>query len=169
MVQSRKNQNRAKTFVVPGQLQEISSLESVINQGRDVTRGTQPKFVYQSTSPDYYELMEHWEVCENTNVDVFEEIKENYPRSSKYAKAQVNALDEVLQSYSYQRNLELDQTRHTIETWDHEFVDSNMIMLLSRVCAFYEEKGHVIMDFFLCLFTLEQALLGMWSYRMWQE
>jgi len=26
-------------------------------------------------------------VDENTNVDVFEEIKENYPRSSKYAKA----------------------------------------------------------------------------------
>jgi hypothetical protein len=26
---------------------------------------------------------------ENTNVDVFEEIKENYPRSSEYAKAQV--------------------------------------------------------------------------------
>jgi hypothetical protein len=31
--------------------------------------------------------MEHWEVDENTNVDVFEEIEENYPCSSKYAKA----------------------------------------------------------------------------------
>jgi hypothetical protein len=31
--------------------------------------------------------MEHWEVDENTNVDVFEEIKENYPKSSVYAKA----------------------------------------------------------------------------------
>jgi hypothetical protein len=30
--------------------------------------------------------------------------------------------------------------------WDHEFVDSEMIRLLSRVYAFYEEKGHVIMD-----------------------
>jgi len=39
-------------------------------------------------------------VDENTNVDVFEEIKENYPRSSKYAKAQVNVLGEVLKSYS---------------------------------------------------------------------
>jgi hypothetical protein len=35
--------------------------------------------VYQSTSPDYYEPMEHWEVGENTNVDVFEKIEENYP------------------------------------------------------------------------------------------
>ncbi len=50
----------------------------------------------------------------------------------------MNALDEVSQSYSYQGNLELDQTRHTIETWDHEYVDSEMIRLLSRVCAFYE-------------------------------
>ncbi len=32
---------------------------------------------------------------ENTNVDVSEEIKENYPRSFKYAEAHVNALDEV--------------------------------------------------------------------------
>jgi hypothetical protein len=29
--------------------------------------------------------VEHWEVDENTNVDVFEEFKENYPRSFKYA------------------------------------------------------------------------------------
>ncbi len=34
-----------------------------------------------------YEPMEHWEVDENTNVDVFEEIEENYPRLFKYAKA----------------------------------------------------------------------------------
>jgi hypothetical protein len=37
--------------------------------------------------------MEHWEVDENTNVDVFKEIKENYPRSSKYVETQVNTLD----------------------------------------------------------------------------
>ncbi len=84
---------------------------------------------------------------ENTNVDVFEETKENYPRSSEYAKTQVNALDEVLQSYSYQGNLELDQTRHTTKTRDHEYVDLKMIMLLSKVYAFYEEKGHAIMDY----------------------
>jgi len=47
------------------------------SRGRDVTRGIQPKFVYQSTSPNYYELVEHWEVDENTNVDVFEETEEN--------------------------------------------------------------------------------------------
>jgi hypothetical protein len=29
------------------------------------------------------------------NVDVFEETKENYPRSYEYVKAYVNALDEV--------------------------------------------------------------------------
>jgi len=38
-----------------------------------------------STSPYYYEPVEHWEVDENINVDVFEETKENYPRS--YVKA----------------------------------------------------------------------------------
>jgi hypothetical protein len=31
--------------------------------------------------------VEHWEVDENTNVDVFEETKENYPRSYEYVKA----------------------------------------------------------------------------------
>jgi hypothetical protein len=44
-------------------------------------------FVYHSASLDYYETMEHWEVDENTDVDVFKEIKENYPRSYEYAKA----------------------------------------------------------------------------------
>jgi hypothetical protein len=34
-----------------------------------------------------YEPMEHWEVDENTNVDVFEETEENYPRSYEYVKA----------------------------------------------------------------------------------
>jgi hypothetical protein len=31
--------------------------------------------VYQVISPNYYEPVEDWEVDENTNVDVFEEIK----------------------------------------------------------------------------------------------
>jgi hypothetical protein len=40
--------------------------------------------------------MEHWEVDENTNVDVLEETDENYPSSYEYTKAQVNVLDEIL-------------------------------------------------------------------------
>jgi len=32
----------------------------VTNQGRGVTKGIQPRFVYQFASPNYYELMEHW-------------------------------------------------------------------------------------------------------------
>jgi hypothetical protein len=31
--------------------------------------------------------VEHWEVDENTNVDVFEEIEENFPRSFEYVEA----------------------------------------------------------------------------------
>jgi hypothetical protein len=34
--------------------------------------------VYHYISLDYYELMEDWEVEENTNIDVVEEIEENY-------------------------------------------------------------------------------------------
>jgi hypothetical protein len=79
-------------------------------------------------------------------VSVFEEIEENYPQPSKYAKTQVNALDEVSQSYSHQENPKLDQTRHTIETQDHESMDLKMIRLLLSVCGFHYEKGHVIMD-----------------------
>jgi hypothetical protein len=40
----------------------------------------------------------------------------------------------------------LDQTKHIVETWDHESMDLKMIRLLSKVCAFCEEKGHAIMD-----------------------
>jgi hypothetical protein len=47
----------------------------VISQRRDVAGSIQPNFVYQSTSLDYYEPMEHWEMDENTNVDVFEETR----------------------------------------------------------------------------------------------
>jgi len=49
--------------------------------------------VYQFASLNYYEVMEDWEVEENTNTDVFEETEENYLRSFEYAKAQVNVLD----------------------------------------------------------------------------
>ncbi len=87
VVQSPRDQGRVGTFVVFGQPQEISSPKSMTNWGKDVTRGIQPTFVYQSASPYYYEPMEHWEVDENTNVDVFEETEGNYLRSSKYAKA----------------------------------------------------------------------------------
>ncbi len=40
----------------------------------------------------------------------------------------------------------MDQTRQIAETWDHEYVDLEMVKLFSRVCAFCEEKGHAIMD-----------------------
>jgi len=67
-------------------------------------------------SPDYYEPVEDWEVEDNTNINMLEETKEDYLQSSKYAKGQMNVLDEVPQSYSHQGNLELDQTRHTTKT-----------------------------------------------------
>jgi hypothetical protein len=80
----------------------------------------------------------------------------------------MNVLDEIPQSYSHQGNLELDQTKYTIETWDHESMDLEMVKLLSKVCAFCEKdmQSWIIL---LCLFTSEQVLLDMWSYRMWQE
>jgi hypothetical protein len=70
----------------------------------------------------------------------------NYLRPYVNEKAQVNVLDEVPQSYSHKKNPELDQIRYTTKTKDHEFVDSKIAKLLSRIYAFCEEKGHVIMD-----------------------
>jgi hypothetical protein len=46
MVQSQRNQDRARSSTIPDQAQEISSLESMIIRRRDVTKGIQPKFVY---------------------------------------------------------------------------------------------------------------------------
>jgi len=43
--------------------------------------------MYQHAFLDYYEPMEDWEVEENTNIDVVQEIEENYLRSSKYVEA----------------------------------------------------------------------------------
>ncbi len=90
---------------------------------------------------------------ENTNIDVLEENKENYLRSFEYAKAQVNVLDEVPQSYAHQGNPQLDQTKYIAKTKDHESMDFEVTRSLSK--TFYE--GHVIMDFPLYLFTLEQV------------
>ncbi len=112
---------------------------------KNVTGSIQPKFMYQFTSPDYYKPVEHWEVDKNTNVDVFEEIEENHPRSFQYVEAQVNALDEISQSYLHQGNTKLDQPRYVAETRVHESTDLKMIKLISKACAFYEE-GHVVMD-----------------------
>ncbi len=58
----------------------------------------------------------------------------------------MNVLDEVSLSYSYKRNLKLDQTKYTTETRDHESMNLEMVRLLSKVCAFCEEERHVIMD-----------------------
>ncbi len=109
VVQSQRNQDGARISIIPNQPQEISSPESMNSQRKDVTKSIQPRFMYQSTSLDYYELMEDWEVEENTNIDVFEEIEENYLQSFEYAEAQVNMLDEVPQSYSRQGNPKQDQ------------------------------------------------------------
>ncbi len=54
-------------------------------------------------------------------------------------------MDEIPYSYSHQGNPKLDQPRYITETWDHEYVDLEVIKLLSRVCALYEE-GHAIMN-----------------------
>ncbi len=59
VVQNHRDQDGARTSVIPNQSKEISSLESVISWNRDVIGGIQPRFMYQSTSPYYYELMEH--------------------------------------------------------------------------------------------------------------
>jgi len=40
----------------------------------------------------------------------------------------------------------LDQTKYTTETQDHESMDLEMVILLSKVCAFCEEKSHAIMN-----------------------
>jgi hypothetical protein len=85
-------------------------------------------------------------VEENTKFDVLEDTKENYLRSSQYAEPQVNVLDEVPQSYSHQGNLELDQTKYTTKTQDHEYADLEVARLLYRVCALCEEEGHAITD-----------------------
>ncbi len=87
VVQSRKYQDEAKTFVILGQPHEISSPVTMTSGRRDIIGGIQSRFVYQSTFPNYYESMKNWEVEENTNIDVFEEIEENYLRSSEYAEA----------------------------------------------------------------------------------
>jgi predicted RNA-binding protein Jag len=84
--------------------------------------------------------MEDWEVEENTNINVLEETKKSFLKPFEYAEAHVNVLDEVPQSYSHKINLELDQTRYITKTKDHEFMDLEVVGLLSRICAFYEEK-----------------------------
>ncbi len=41
----------------------------------------------------------------------------------------------------------MDQTRYTTETWDHEYAYSEVAILFSKVCTFYEEEEeHAIMD-----------------------
>ncbi len=55
-------------------------------------------------------------------------------------------MDELAQSYSHQGNPKLDQTRYIVEKRNHEYVDLEVVRLLSKVYAFYEEEGHAIMD-----------------------
>ncbi len=116
------------------------------SRGRDITRSIQSKFVLWFAIPNYYEPMDDEEVVENTNINVIEETKRNYLRPYEYVEAHVNVLDEVPQSYSHPKNPELNQTRYIIKTKDHEFMDLEVARLLSKICAFYEEERHVVMD-----------------------
>ncbi len=70
----------------------------------------------------------------------------------------MNVLDEVPHSYSHQGNLELDQTRHTVETRDHESVDLEVVKLFSTVCALCEEERYAIMDCPLVLFHIKACI-----------
>jgi hypothetical protein len=67
-------------------------------------------------------------------------------------------LDEIPHSYSHQRNLELDQTRYITQTQDHEFMDSEVTKLLSKVYAFYKE-GHAIMDYPFVPFHIKTSIV----------
>ncbi len=70
----------------------------------------------------------------------------------------MNVLNEIPQSYSHQGYPKLDQTRHTAETQDHQYVDSEKVKLLSRICAFYEE-GYVIMDCPFVFFHIKTSIV----------
>jgi len=59
MVHNCKDQDGVGTFVVLGQPQEISSPKLMTSRRREVIRGIQPRFVYQSAYTNYYELVEH--------------------------------------------------------------------------------------------------------------
>jgi hypothetical protein len=64
----------------------------------------------------------------------------------------------------------LDQIRRIVETQDHEFVDSKLIMLLSRVYAFCEIEGHTIMDYPFVPFHVKINIVRpMMNHKMWQE
>ncbi len=67
-------------------------------------------------------------------------------------------LDEVPHSYSHQGNPKLDQTRYTVEKHDHESMDLEVAILLSKVCAFYD-KGHVLMDCPFCAFHIKANII----------
>ncbi len=51
----------------------------------------------------------------------------------------------------------MDQIKHVAKTHDHEFEDLKMIRLLSKVCAYCEEEGHVIID---CPFVPSHIRVG---------
>ncbi len=68
----------------------------------------------------------------------------------------MNVSDEVPQSYLHQRNPELDQTRYTIETKDHEYVDLDIyIYYFQEYMPFVRKKDIQSWIVFLCLFTSE--------------
>ncbi len=53
----------------------------------------------------------------------------------------------------------MGQPKYIIETWDHEPMDSERVRLISRVCAFCEEKGHAIMDYPFVAFHIKANIL----------
>jgi hypothetical protein len=50
-------------------------------------------------------------------------------------------LDEIPQKYSHQGNPKLDQIKYIAKTRDHEYVDLEVVRLLSRFVHFVRKKN----------------------------
>ncbi len=53
----------------------------------------------------------------------------------------------------------MDQPKYIAETQDHEFIDLEMTMLLSKVCAFCEEEIYAIMDCPFMTFHIKASII----------
>lgn len=82
---------------------------------------------------------------DNYNPSILKWVDKNYSTNFVYNDAHVNVLEEALSVLTNNRNKGLERNRRNPKCKSYNYEDSTtLVHTISRICAFYRVRGHVI-------------------------
>ncbi len=101
--------------------------------------------MYQSTSLEYCEPIEDYDMDNNYDPNIPKWVDANYPRNFMYDDAQVNVLEEALPIQINHRRKGIRKERRNPKLRINDYEDLTMLaQILSQICVLCKVRGHVI-------------------------